>query len=188
MVQLRQQIQAEYHYSDYQMQQITYMFLSFLSETSKLIFMAAFFILIQKLPEFLVAVLALMSVRNFTGGIHLKHYSTCLLLSFSFFFLGICVLPNLIRLDTLEMLLILNLCIIAVYLSGPVLSVYRPPLTEEQKKSNSLKAATSILIYILIVFIFQKTSCLYAGFWVIVLQTLQLGLAKINLKMKGIKK
>lgn len=185
MLQLKEQIQAEYCYTKFQMDQIDYILFSLSSEVSKLVFITLFFSYISKLPELIVSVIALLSVRNFTGGIHLKRYISCLLLSFGFFFLGICILPNLINLDTLAMLIVLDICIILVYSIGPVLSVYRTPLSEGEKKSSCIKAATSILIYALLVFIFQKNSLLYAGFWMIVLQTLQLGLAKIIFNKKG---
>lgn len=177
-MQFKSQLQTEYHYTDLEMRQINYVLISFGSEISKLILITLFFFRISKLEELAVSVIALLSVRNFTGGIHLKHYISCLLLSFGIFFTGICVLPEIICLDTLTMLIILNICIILIYRIGPVLSSYRPVLSEERKKSSSLKAATSVLIYTFAVFVFQKNSCLYAGFWIIVLQTLQLGLAK----------
>lgn len=177
-MQFKSQLQAEYQYTDLEMKQINYMLISFGSEISKLLLIALFFLRVSKLTELAVSVIVLLSVRNFTGGIHLKHYLSCLLLSFGIFFMGICILPTIITIDTLTMLIILNICIILIYRIGPVLSTYRPALSEERKKSSSLKAATSILIYTFIVFVFQKSSCLYAGFWIIVLQTLQLGLAK----------
>lgn len=177
--QLLRKLQEENKYSDYEMKQIKYLTSAFVSEASKLLLLAVFFSFLSKLPELAVSVIALLSVRNFMGGIHLKHYSSCLLLSWGIFFMGICVLPYCINLSVLGMMVILVLCLVAVYLIGPVLSPYRTVLTDNQKKSSSLKAATAILIYLTLVFIFQRNSCLYAGFWIIVLQTLQLGLAKI---------
>lgn len=184
--QLLENLQEENKYSDYEMQQIRYLTLAFISEASKLFLLAVFFSFFSKLPELAVSVIALLSVRNFVGGIHLKHYCSCLLLSWGIFFIGICVLPYCIQLSTLGMMITLLLCLIAVYLIGPVLSPYRTALTDKQKKSSSLKAATAILIYLAVIFVFQQNSCLYAGFWIIVLQTLQLGLAKIiKLYKKG---
>lgn len=185
MIHLRRMIQTEYGYTDFQMKQIRYIVLSLGSEISKLMILIYFFHMISRLSEIIVSVITLLAVRNFTGGIHLKHYMSCLVLSFCFFYLGICVLPSLINLDTLTMLIVLNICILLTYLIGPIFSVYRPPLSKEEQKSCCTKAATSILIYMLTVFLFQKNDLLYTGFWIIVLQTLQLGLAKIIFYKKG---
>lgn len=179
MVQFKSLIQSEYGYTDFQMKQIRYILSSLGSEISKLIFLMIYFSSISKLPEMVIAVITLLSVRNFTGGIHLKHYTSCFILSFGVFYLGICILPTLINLNTLVMLIILNICIVLTYLIGPVFSVYRASLSEEHKKNCCIKAATSILLYMFAVFVFQKNDLLYTGFWMIVLQTLQLGLAKI---------
>lgn len=173
-------LQEENHYSDYQMEVLGFYVHVFLSEGSKLLLLFVFYLCLHKVPEFLIAVATLMSVRSFTGGIHLLHYWSCLLLTFSIFFLGICVLPSLVTFTPLVMMIVLHFCIIGIYVIGPVLSIYRPPLSDEQKKSSSLKAATAVLFYTYLIFIFQENCYLYVGFWVIVLQTLQLGIAKIN--------
>lgn len=185
MNQIKSLLQEEFHYTDLQMQKIRYMIMSFASEISKLLLIFVFFAHISKVPELIVSVAALLSVRNFTGGIHLKHYFSCLLLSFGIFYLGICVLPSYIAVKTAGMIAILLLCLLAVYIIGPVLSSYRPALTKVQKKCSSLKASAAILLYIIIILIVRENSCLYAGFWIIVLQTLQLGLAKIINKIQS---
>jgi len=184
MYQIKGFLQKEFHYTDYQYEQIKYVFLSFASEASKMLLLFLFFLFFSKIPELIVATVVLLSVRIFTGGLHMKHYFSCFFVSFLIFFLGIFVLPNLITISTLGMIFILNICIVLVYICGPILSVYRPPITSEQKKSNSIKAATSILIYMYIIFVLPSNGCLYVGFWMIVLQTLQLGLAKILIKRK----
>lgn len=173
-------LQEENHYSDYQMEVIGFYVHVFLSEGSKLLILFLFYLYLHKVPEFLIAVVTLMSVRSFTGGIHLLHYWSCLLLTFSIFFLGVYVLPSWITPSPLIMLIILHFCIIAIYMIGPILSIYRPPISDEQKKNSSLKAATAVLFYMYLIYVFQENSYLYVGFWIIALQTLQLGIAKIN--------
>lgn len=188
MTHIKSFLQTEYHYTEYQFQQLQYLFLSFISEISKLIFIFVFFSIIYKLPELIVSVIALLSIRYFTGGIHLEHYISCFLLSFCIFFLSICVLPLLIDINSFAIILILNICLVLIYFIGPIPSSHRKALTDEQKQKYRLIAVTSVLIYICLIYLFQKTSCLYAGFWIIVLQTLQLGFAKISIHKKGAKK
>lgn len=185
LCQTKKQIQEEYQYTDFQMRQIKYIIFSLFSELSKLFLLYLFFSHISKTLELTVSIFAMLSVRIFTGGIHLKHYFSCLLLSWGILFMSICILPNFIYLDTLSMMLIMILCIMAIYFIGPIPSSHRPALSDMQKKRDSIKAATSILIYIYLTFVFQKNDYLYTGFWSILLQTLQLGFSKINLLKKG---
>lgn len=133
----------------------------------------------------LVSVIALFSVRLFMGEIHFKHYFPCLLFTFGIFYSGICILPFYVHLNAADALTVLNLCILLNYLTEPVVSSYRISLTKAQKRSSSIKAATSILLYITIIFVFQENDYLYAGFWIIVLQTLQLIIAKTIIYSKG---
>lgn len=182
---LKKTLQVELQYTDFQIQQIEYVLLTLLSEISKLFVFFVFFANISKLPELMISLISLLSVRIFTGGIHLKHYISCLLLSFGILFASICILPHLINLNAFGIILILFICIITIYLIGPVPSSQRPTLSKNQKKSGSLKAAASILIYMSIILIFPDNQYLHIGFWSILLQTIQLGLAKINLYRKG---
>lgn len=185
MEHIKKQFQKEFQYTDFQMRQIKFIFLTLLSEASKLLLLFIFFAIISKLPELLISIIALLAVRCSTGGIHLKHYFSCFLLTWGILFMSICILPHVIHLNTLGMLFILNICIITVYLIGPIPSEYRPTLSAEHKKRSCIKAATSILVYMYIIFLFPQKQYLYTGFWTILLQTLQLGLAKINLHKKG---
>ncbi|MBD5474817.1 MAG: accessory gene regulator B family protein [Lachnospiraceae bacterium] len=168
------------NYDNYQIEQIKYILCSFSSEISKLILLAVFFTCIGKVPEFIVSVICLLTVRSYTGGIHLKHYFSCLLLSFIIFFLGICILPVHTSLNVLEILIILGIDIAAVYLLGAVPSPYRLPLTPKQRRHSSNKAAISIVTYMYILSLFHECQSLYAGLWIITLQILQLVFAKIN--------
>lgn len=185
MKQLRKLLQTECDYTDFQMQQIRYILLSLASEASKFLILLIFFKHISKTLEMLISIIALLSVRLFMGGIHFKHYLPCLLFTFGIFYSGICILPFYVHLNVAAVLTVLNLCILLNYLTGPVLSSYRIPLTKAQKRSSSIKASTSILLYIIIIFVFQENDYLYTGFWMIVLQTFQLIIAKTIIFTKG---
>lgn len=185
MAQIRNLLLNEYHFTTYQLEKMKYVLLSLLSEITKFMLIISFFLIMHKLPELIVSTIVLICIRCFTGGIHLKHYLSCLILTFCIFFIGIYILPMLISINSFGMILVLNICIILIYLIGPVPSSYRPPLSAEQKNKCKIIAVTTILIFIYIIIVFQEASCISAGFWIIVLQTLQLGFAKIFLLTKG---
>lgn len=172
-------LQTEYHYTNYECKKIKYVSLTILSEISKVLLLFIFFYSLERIQEFVVSTIVLLSVRIFTGGLHLKHYYSCFFVSLLLFFLGICILPELIAPSALVMSAVLILCIVLIYWIKPVPSSYRPVASNECQKRNSLIAATSILIYTYLIFLLPPSSSLYCGFWIIVLQTLQLGLAKI---------
>ncbi len=184
MARLKQYLQTEMGFTDFQIQQIKFVALTLLSEISKLFLLFILFAGMSKLPELAASVFTLTSVRIFTGGIHLKHYCSCMLMSFCFFAVSVCILPACIHLSVRSMLILLCLCLPTVYLIGPVPSAYRPALTEGQKKRSRLKACSSISIYIFLIFIFHENRYLSVSFWTILTQTLQLGLAKVNLRRK----
>lgn len=83
-------LQASFGYTDYQIEQIRYTVVSLLSEISKLFIMGIFFTMTRHLPQYLTAILVLLILRTCTGGLHFKRYSSCLLVSFLIFYLGIC--------------------------------------------------------------------------------------------------
>lgn len=182
---LKYELQTAYGYNDLQILQISYIITSFVSEISKMILIGIYFLYINKFPEFLTAMIFLLSVRFYTGGLHLKHYISCLIFSFGIFFLGICILSEYIHLTRLTMLILLIVCMLLIWLIGPVSSSYRPVLSENQKKKCKLRAIFSLFFYIVLLFSFHEIKNLDVGFWIILLQVFQLGIAKIKTLKKG---
>lgn len=181
---LKEKIQSEYGFTNFQMGQIRYALECLSSEISKLVIMGIYFAFIHKLPDYVFGVAVLMLLRSRTGGLHFKHYISCFLFTFAFMFLGINVLPA-IPLDKLHMLILLFVCLIANFYSSPVVSSYRPVPNGIRVKKSKLQAGTIITAYI--VFLYVCPSNLYGtiGFWIIMLQSLQLVAAKlINTKRR----
>lgn len=75
-------LKNNYGYSDFQIGQIRYTIISILSDVSKLIIMGIFFILTDYFFQYLAAIATLLVLRTCTGGLHFKHYFSCLALSF----------------------------------------------------------------------------------------------------------
>lgn len=68
-------LSREFHFTELEIARIRYVVISFLSETSKLAFLFTAFSLMNRQKELLAAILVLLSIRNFTGGIHLSPVS-----------------------------------------------------------------------------------------------------------------
>ena len=108
-------LKNNYGYSDFQIGQIRYTIISILSDVSKLIIMGIFFILTDYFFQYLAAIATLLVLRTCTGGLHFKHYFSCLALSFFLLYIGICQLPKILLPRPLYFILLL-LCILINYL------------------------------------------------------------------------
>lgn len=172
-------LKETFGYSDKEAGRIYYVFQSIASEVSKLLIMGIFFLYIGKFDVYLVAALLLCFLRTNTGGMHLKHYSTCLAMSFCILATGICILPE-IPATKLMQIIVLGICAVCNYYLSPIVSEYRPIPNGLLIKKSKRKAALYITLYILLLYIIPVNPYTTVGFWIIVLQTLQLFVAKYN--------
>lgn len=174
-------IQKKYDFTDYQIAQLKYTFTILFSELSKFVMIA--FLFRNHFAMYLYAAVLLGILRPSSGGLHAKTYWGCLLMSFLFFYTSICLLPQ-IEISKLLMCIMILGCMIAVYLVGPVESVYRKPPTDSMKKRLVAQSLTIILIH-LILFCLYDSEILAVGSWIIILQTIQLTIAKICKEVKS---
>lgn len=172
-------LQASFGYTDFQIEQIRYTVVSLLSEISKLFIMGIFFTMTHHLPQYLIAIIVLLILRTCTGGLHFKHYFSCLLVSFLIFYLGICQLPN-ITLPRPAYFILLLICVIINYLFAPVVSSYRPIPNGILVRKSKRQAFAMITLYALIMFIVPVNQYTVTGFWIILLQSFQLIVANIR--------
>ena len=165
-------LKNNYGYSDFQIGQIRYTIISILSDVSKLIIMGIYFF------QYLAAIATLLVLRTCTGGLHFKHYFSCLALSFFLLYIGICQLPKILLPRPLYFVLLL-LCILINYLFAPIVSSYRPIPNGIQIRKAKRQAFHIITIYALIMYIVPPNQYIITGFWIIMLQSFQLLAAKI---------
>ena len=107
-------LKNNYGYSDFQIGQIRYTIISILSDVSKLIIMGIFFIVTDYFFQYLAAIATLLVLRTCTGGLHFKHYFSCLALSFFLLYIGICQLPKILLPRPLYFVLLLLLSLIHI--------------------------------------------------------------------------
>ncbi len=166
-------LKEEFHYTDYQIGQLRYFFEMLWSEFSKLLIICIVFSYIGYVYEFIFAVIILLSIRTVTGGLHFRTYLSCFCFTFLFFCLAVLFLPQL-KLRKLYKLISLFICIIINYRIGPIVSSKRKEPNEKLRNKSKKSAFRIIFIYLLILFIVPENRFLTVGFWVIILQTLQL--------------
>lgn len=167
-----------YNYSDYDIQLFKYYIKCILFDLSKLIPLAIFFAVFGYALEYLVAVIVLFLVRTSTGGLHFKHYISCLTFTAVFFIIGIIILPDICTNSSL-MLISLLLCMIITNYIGPIVSCYRETPSGLLIKKSKRNVSIIIFLYCILVFIIPNNHYITIGFWVIILQTLQLSFAYV---------
>lgn len=177
-------LKAEFGYSDFQIAQIRYALLCILSEASKLLILGVFFYCMNKFSLFLWAAIVLCTLRTVTGGLHYKHYWSCLLMTFLFFFFGILVLP-LIPLRMYGHILLLCVCIGINYQYAPIVSSYRPVPDGVSIQKSKMQSFVFITIYTFLLFIIPENPYFMVGSWIIILQSLQLFAANIRQRRKN---
>lgn len=168
-------IQKKYDFTDYQIAQLKYTFTILFSELSKFVIISFFFY--DRFALYIYAAVLLGILRISTGGLHAKTYWGCLFMSLMFFCASIYLLPQ-IGISRIWMTVIILGCAAAIGLVGPVESVYRKPPTDSMKKRLVAQSLITVFIH-LILFCLYNNEMLIVGSWVIMLQTVQLVVAKI---------
>ena len=179
---MREFLKTQYEFSDFQIEQLKYTWKTLASEFSKLIIMGILFHNILGIYAFAVVVLLLL--RTSTGGLHCRTYLSCFLVSFTYMFLALVVLP-VIPVNKLLQMILLFLCILCNYYIGPVTSAVHRPLSEKIIHRVRGQAFIIIFFYLTLTYITPENPYITAGFWVIILHSVQLIAAKL-LKMKGV--
>lgn len=182
---MREFLKTQYQFSDFQVSQLQYLWKTLASEFSKLILMGILFHNILGVYTF--AVMIMMLLRSSTGGLHCRTYLSCFLVSFSYMFLSLAVLP-VIPVNKLVQMILLFVCILCNYYIGPVTSEFRRPMAEKARNRVRGQAFLIIFFYLVLTYITPENPYITAGFWVIILHTAQLAAAKLtkNLKAKGV--
>lgn len=183
MDKVKAHLKETYHLTGYQAAQVIFLFKSIFSELSKMLIMGILFH--RHLPEYFFALFVMLFLRCTTGGIHFYTYWGCLLMSVSYVGLSILVLPWIPVFFPIKIVLLLA-SMATCFIIGPIASKYRPQAPSKQIMRFRILSAAFILLYTIIMIIFPQVSLLNIGFWVIIMHSLQLIVAKI-LK-KGAKK
>lgn len=172
-----QWITEELNYSDKEKALIQYGLSAILMEISKFIIMLIFFSIIEKSTEYLFATFILLLLRAHTGGLHFSTYFGCLLFSNIILYAGCVYFPDTIQVSEIWMLFSLLNCMVTLYLIGPIVSKSRPIPSSTQAKKHRIESFKIVFFYFLVVFFFSENHYIQIGFWMILLQTLQLSIA-----------
>ena len=169
-------LKKQYEFSDYQIAQLGFLAKTLASEFSKLLIMGIIFR--NEFGIYAFAVSLMLFLRTATGGLHCKKYVSCFLVSFTYMFLSIVVMPH-IPVNKVFQLILLFICMLFNYYIGPVTSTVHAPLGDSLVKRVRVQAFLIIFFYLTITYIIPENPYITVGFWVIILHTLQLIAARI---------
>ncbi len=176
MDKIKAYIKDKYELSNYQMAQLVFVFKTVSSELSKILIMGIVFHNHLKLYAFLLLIMCF--IRTFSGGLHFSTYFGCLAASTLYIGIIIFILSKIVVPLYIQLLLLLT-CIIACYITGPVLSKYRTAFPKKQLYFSRNITCLIIFIYTIILYIIPQNPYFIAGTWMIILHSLQLIVAKI---------
>ncbi len=172
-------------YTEYEKRLIKYYQKCFISEFSKICVFFIIFMFLDVLPEYMIALLTLITLRSNSGGLHYKHYLSCFIVSFLFLycsiFLSKYVMPpkSILFISTL-------LCALIGYTLTPITSSQRPPATDSQIKKCKRNTTIVILFFFLLICICPQVSYIYICYWTVILHILQLIVAHIKEVKKNV--
>lgn len=173
---MKKYMETTYHLSQYQIAQITFLFKTLLSEISKILIMGILFH--SRIKLYLFALFIMLFLRCSTGGLHFYTYMSCLLVSTLYLWVAIYYLPSIPVPLYLQILLLLT-CAFACCFAGPVTSKYRPAACAKRYKQCQTIACSFLFSYIIALCLSPRNQYLSVGFWVIILHSAQLLVAKI---------
>ena len=162
----------------YQKKLVKYFIQCIISEGSKIVMFSIFFWKWNRFSEFAVALFMLMLLRTNGGGIHCKHYISCLLLSFAMMF-GTIVLAIEVFLPALLIKIIIGGCAIIGYVLVPITSENRPPASDAVIQKSKRNTMFIIGGYFILICIVSNNLYINIGFWTITLHICQLLLARV---------
>lgn len=149
-----------------------------LYDISKLILFITFFAAIHKLDSFVYAFLIFYPIRQISGGLHFKHYVSCLVFSFVYMYLAVAVLAP-ITLELVAVVPILVTCAGIIYLIGPIRPPSRPALSRQEFEEHRKKALGIVCYESVLIILFFDSRLASAAYWTIILHALQLIMAFI---------
>lgn len=176
MEQLKRHLKETYNLSNYQLAQVSFLFKTIASEISKILIMGILFH--NQLPLYLFALSVMLCLRGSTGGLHFYTYAGCLVTSALYLGLAIYILPHNMSAKSFQLIGVL-LCILLCNYIGPITSKYRPDSCKEHFTQCKRFITIFISFYALLIYIMPESNYLNVGFWVIILHSLQLVIAKI---------
>ncbi len=148
-----------------------------IGELSKFIILLAAFSFFRMGKEFFFAVIALLLIRTFTGGLHFKTYTGCLVFT-TFFFGASLASARFFPFNTIETIIIAISISFLLAIFSPVVSKNRPVYSSRKLFAYKIIGISIVLIHCGASLITTDNQYLTHAIWVYIFQTIQIIVAK----------
>ncbi len=163
--------------TDYEKKLLAFYGMCFVCESTKIAIYFVIFYIAGFTKEFIAALCFMAMLRISGGGLHFKHYLSCLFASF--LLLGLAILGGIYLFLPLPVMLVLSLgCLLAAYQLVPIQAPTRPDATEQLIQTSKRHTAVKILLICALICIYPKNIYVNIGFWTLVIHVVQLVIAK----------
>ena len=175
----KQNLQKKYNYTDYQINLLNWLVITLGSEISKTAIIFLYFFYFHQATLYLWDLIIFWIMRYNGGGLHCKSYGGCLFFSFIYMVFSIQILPCLC-LPKIVYTMLLLVCIIFSMKIGPIPSDCRHHIQNYKLSCYKINLFQILLLYCMIMLIIPDNKYLITGFWVIMIHTLQMGIAHLR--------
>ncbi len=166
-----------FQFSEDDLESINYSLAVIFSEFEKLFILFVFFAVLGKTKEFLLSSFTLLLIRCFSGGLHFNGFWKCFFATFIFFAFGLLVLPSLSISIGIQYFLIVVAIVINIT-CGPIASKSRPEYDAKAKLKFKIISTSFMLLFALLFVVIKNNPIMNYSFWVVILQSFQLFIAK----------
>lgn len=164
-------LKERYALTNYQIALLKYLFITFISESSKIFFIL--FLYRKQLTLCIATMFFLCCIRLSAGGFHCNTYPGCLIVSTAYIILSISILPQFHLQKQLQLLLCIA-CICTNYLFAPLSSPKRPALSDDKKKKLKYISTDILIIFFFTLIITPENAYTKSLFGVVLLHAVQL--------------
>jgi accessory gene regulator B len=149
-----------------------------LNEGFKIISLLLFFNIIHNQNFFYFSLLILLSMRVFSGGVHVKGALNCLILTLLIFIFTCVLAPLMTELPAAYYAAAGIISLVIVLVRAPICTVRRPIKDNKKKLHYKLIAALSVILWTTILLLMESVPYINCGFSTILAQNIQLLLVK----------
>lgn len=174
---LHNYFEQEFDLSDMDSKKLRYSLEFLYNDFSKTILLFILFAALGYPIDFIYVGIILFTLRIFTGGLHFKTYGGCLVFSLVFFVVAIYFKNSFSLTEPIIILIYVFSCLTIVGFA-PITSKTRPKYSSSKKRTFKILGLMVLTIYFVLNSFLNTHLYLIYGVWVMVLQSIQILIAK----------
>lgn len=146
------------------------------NDISKILILLVVFFILGKTREFIYSVIALLTLRPFTGGFHFKSYMGCLLFTGGFFVSSIALNAN--AYISTFILILFVFSSITILMTAPIISKNRPRYSHKKQLHFKFIGLSIVIVHFIAYVVTNKNPYFRNSIWVFALQSIELLIKK----------